>query len=113
MMFGMAVLDLVETMVERLVANRSAGLARLEAFAMEFVVMMGMLRSGFGWPQGHACKSRPDHANDLTSVHVTISLLEHPIAQETRFSGIPGLHQGRSSKRDDLAPVNPCFFSAQ
>jgi hypothetical protein len=53
---------------------------------------VGMLRSGFGWPQGHACKSRPDHANDLTSVHVTISLLEHPIAQETRFSGSPGLH---------------------
>jgi len=107
MMFGMTVLDLAETMVERLVANRGAGLARLEAFAMQFVVMVGMLRSGFGWPQGHACKSRPDHANDLTPVHVTFSLLEHPIAQETRISGIPGLNSGRSWKRDDLAPAKP------
>ena len=47
MMFGMTVLDLLETMVERFVANRGAGLARLEAFAMELVVMVGMLRSGF------------------------------------------------------------------
>ena len=38
MVFGMAVLDLVETVVERLVADRGAGLARLEAFAMELVV---------------------------------------------------------------------------
>ena len=43
MMFGMTVLELVETMVERLVANRGAGFARLEAFAMELVVMVGML----------------------------------------------------------------------
>ena len=105
MMFGMTVLELVETMVERLVANRSAGFARLEAFAMELVVMVGMLRSGFGWPQSHACKSRPGHANDLTSVHVTVSLLEHPIAQETRFSGNPGLSSGRSREGDDLANV--------
>ena len=110
MMFPMTVLDLLETMVERLVANRRAGLARLEAFAMQLVVMMGMLRSGFGWPQGHAGKSRPDHANDLTSVHDRISLYEHSIAQETRFSEIPGLSWG-GSRNEMIWRQRSQFFS--
>ncbi len=42
----MAVLDLVEAVMKRLVANRGARLACLEAMAMQLVVVVGMLRAG-------------------------------------------------------------------
>lgn len=97
----------VQQMCGTRVAN---GRGVIEAFAMELVVMTGMLRTaGFGWPQGHASKSRSGNAIDLTSVHVTISFLEQTIAQETRFGGDPGCSPGWSWDSNDLAPVKSWF----
>jgi hypothetical protein len=73
MMFGMTVLELVETMVERLVANRGAGLARLEAFAMELVVMVGMLGDRLLGEHGRADQAKAGNPKNLSTSHVWVS----------------------------------------
>src|SRR5208282_4802852 len=70
MMFGMTVLDLAETMVERLVANRGAGLARLEAFAVVFVVMMRVLGDRLLGEHSRARQAKAGNSKNLAASHV-------------------------------------------
>jgi len=73
MMFGMTVLELVETMVERLVANCGASLARLEAFAVELVVVMRVLGDRLLRGQGRADKAESGNPKNLSTSHVWVS----------------------------------------
>ena len=51
MMVSVTILDLLETVVKRLVAHGGTRLAGLEAIAMQLVVMVGMLGPGLGRPK--------------------------------------------------------------
>ena len=75
---------------------------------MEFVMMMGMLRSGFGWPQGRGCQSHTYQAQNLTSLHDPVSLLEQAIERLDTILKKPGLHWCQSWKRNEPAQVKPC-----
>jgi hypothetical protein len=72
-MVSMTILDLVEAVMERLVADRVALLARLDAITMQLIVVVGMLRSGLGRPQRDACQADPNNTENLATVHHKIS----------------------------------------
>jgi hypothetical protein len=101
MMFGMAVLDHVETVVEGLVADRGARLARLEALAVELIVVVGVLRTGLRGPRSHDRKSSASDTEDLATVHREISSQDvktlgskHPDRADLVQQPVPETHAG-------------------
>jgi hypothetical protein len=72
-MVGVTILDLVEAVMERLAADRGALPARLDAIAMQLIMVVRVLRSGLSRLQRDACQADPDDTENLTTLHHGIS----------------------------------------
>jgi hypothetical protein len=68
-MLGVTILELLETMMERLVADCGAGLARLVALTVQLVVMVGVLRTRLAYTQRDTRQTHTRDAQKLSTLH--------------------------------------------
>src|SRR5208337_5293496 len=102
-MFGVAVLDLVEAVMKRLIADRGACLARLEAIAMQLVMMVGMLRLGLTLASGDqadcACSEDAQKIATNHGLLLHVELIRKIVTGKTQVDGGGTRRTGPGSPR--------------